>query len=75
MALTEWKDGSETPLKVKRADVDDGAATVVRPMDPTSEEEDAVEYRRHSVANSDEAEDEDAMLQRPGLQQDRSLWI
>ncbi len=31
-------------------------------MDPTSEEEDAVEYRRHSVANSDEAEDEDAIL-------------
>ena len=43
MTLTAWKDGSETPLKVKRGEVDEGAATVVRPMEPTSDDEDAVE--------------------------------
>lgn len=43
MALTEWNDGSETPLNVNRAEVEDGAATVVRPIEPTKEEEDAVE--------------------------------
>jgi hypothetical protein len=30
-------------LKVKSADVDEGAVTVVRPMDPTREDEEAVE--------------------------------
>ena len=43
MALTEWKDGSETPLNVNKAEVDDGLETVVRPMDPTKKEEEAVE--------------------------------